>query len=354
MSLPVRPSPGAQLSSPKQNLSTRSKLPRERTTKSSSTKTPKKNQMSQSAESSSPLFTPPSSFLEQASKSSVAASTAQPEFESPAEPTHASSVETLQALAPDSVSTAAPKSNVDAKRGQNACNKRLRDDDSDSEDAFGTPPPKRPSKEATAAANGKRAIKKASPSQTPAPKKPMAKKTATKKAISAPPAPSSRPSRTRKAPERLEDVQEKAKLKSLPNKKGLSKVFDPVYVTTNSASRLVKADVYHMLLEGSAWTSLSAEQQSTLISMLPQDCANRALLVKIKAGETEGTRPAAFTLANNCFRTDVAKFREDLKNGHLAKTWQAAAEQAVIERAAGEYDAWKAEEAETWWGQKSQ
>ena len=109
-----------------------------------------------------------------------------------------------------------------------------------------------------------------------------------------------------------------------------------------------------MLLEGSAWTSLSAEQQKTLVSMLPQDAANQAVLAKIDAGETESTCPSAFTLANDCFRTDVAKFKDDLKNGHLAKTWQAAAEQAVIERAAGDYDEWKAQEAESWWGQKSQ
>lgn len=108
-----------------------------------------------------------------------------------------------------------------------------------------------------------------------------------------------------------------------------------------------------MLLEGPAWSSLSVEQQTTLISMLPQDPTNQANLEKIKAGDTEDTRPQAFTMSNNCFRTDVAKFKEDLKNGHLAKTWQAAAEQAVIERAAGDYDEWKAEEAERWWGQKS-
>jgi hypothetical protein len=107
-----------------------------------------------------------------------------------------------------------------------------------------------------------------------------------------------------------------------------------------------------MLLESPAWNSLTPSQQSTLISMLPESPDNVNLLAKISAGETADTRPAAFTLANNCFRTDVAKFQEDLKNGHLAKTWQAAAEQAVVERAAGEYDGWKAEEAEAWWGQK--
>jgi hypothetical protein len=99
--------------------------------------------------------------------------------------------------------------------------------------------------------------------------------------------------------------------------------------------------------------SLSTEQQMKLVSMLPQDAANAALPTKIERGDIEDTRPRAFTLSNDCFRTDVAKFKEDLKNGHLAKTWQTAARQAIIERAAGEYDAWKADEAELWWGQKS-
>ena len=108
-----------------------------------------------------------------------------------------------------------------------------------------------------------------------------------------------------------------------------------------------------MLLEPSAWTSLTTEQQISLISMLPQDTANSALLQRLQAGDTNDTRPPAFTLSNDCFRTDVAKFKEDLKNGHLAKTWQAAAQQAIIDRAAGEFDAWKADEAELWWGQKA-
>ena len=108
-----------------------------------------------------------------------------------------------------------------------------------------------------------------------------------------------------------------------------------------------------MLLEESAWTSLSAEQQKTLVSMLPQDPSNQAILKKIEAGDTKDTRPGAFTMSNDCFRTDVAKFKADLKNGHLAKTWQTAAEQAVVERAAGDFDEWKAQEAELWWGQKS-
>jgi hypothetical protein len=225
--------------------------------------------------------------------------------------------------------------------------KRSREDDQE----VGSPP----SKKATASSKPKA---KAKGKSRPAPKKvsaekPASKRPAVKKAAPPPPPPSNRPSRNRKAPERFEDLQEAKPIKSNPVRKGPSKVFDPVFITTNSTSRLGKADIYHMLLEPAAWTSLSVEQQTTLLSMLPHCAYNTALLDKIKAGPTEDTRPHAFTINNDCFRTDVAKFKEDLKNGHLAKTWQSAAEQAVIERAAGDYDAWKAEEAELWWGQKS-
>ncbi|KAF1943328.1 hypothetical protein EJ02DRAFT_453434 [Clathrospora elynae] len=270
-------------------------------------------------------------------------------------------VQPQQMPTPEPVSSAVPISNMGAKRAPKQSPKRTREesDNEDDDDAFGTPPPKRPTSRASTKSKPlrlsknaeKAAVKKTT--EKPTPKKPAPKKVAAKKATPAPTPPITRPSRSRKAPDRFEDLQEKPKPKALPVKKGASKVFDPLYVTTNSNSRLGKADVYHMLLEGPAWTSLSAEQQSTLVSMLPQDATNQALLEKINAGQTEGTRPSAFTLSNDCFRTDVAKFKDDLKNGHLAKTWQAAAEQAIIERVAGDYDQWKAEEAESWWGQKS-
>lgn len=222
------------------------------------------------------------------------------------------------------------------KRTQQLSKKRSREDDNEE----GSPPPKKVASPPKAQAKEK---KKA------ASKKPVATKAAR------PILPSTRPSRSRKAPERFEDLQETKPVRATVAKKtpAKSKVFDPVFITTNSTSRLGKADVYHMLLEPAAWTSLSPEQQITLLSMLPQDSATIALIEKVKRGETEGTRPHAFNISNDCFRTDVAKFKEDLKNGHLAKTWQSSAEQAIIERAAGDYDEWKAEESELWWGQKA-
>ncbi|KAF2031626.1 hypothetical protein EK21DRAFT_110753 [Setomelanomma holmii] len=293
--------------------------------------------MEQSAPDSSPLSSAPSTPQE----------TATPQISSP--PTQLSP-ETPTRTAPPPAETNPITTSTEgmveiinsSPTTSNMSRKRSREDDK--EDGYASPKK----------ANG-------SP-RTKAKAKPVSKKVATgksaanqapaKKAARPPPPPSNRPSRNRKAPERFEDIQEAQLVKATPVRKGPSKVFDPIFITTNSTSRLGKADVYHMLLEPAAWTSLSIEQQISLISMLPECASNTALLDKIKAGENENTRPPAFTINNDCFRTDVAKFKEDLKNGHLAKTWQSAAAQAVIERAAGEYDDWKVEEAELWWGQK--
>lgn len=83
---------------------------------------------------------------------------------------------------------------------------------------------------------------------------------------------------------------------------------------------------------------LSPEQKAELLALLPNP-----------ADAASDGRPNV--LGNDVFRTDVAKFQEDLSYGHLAKTWQDKASTAVVERIEGRYDAWKAAEAERWWGQ---
>ena len=58
---------------------------------------------------------------------------------------------------------------------------------------------------------------------------------------------SNRPKRSRVPPKQWwvnEDLENEPVRKETPAKKGPSKVFDPAFVTTNSTSRLAKADVY--------------------------------------------------------------------------------------------------------------
>lgn len=109
-----------------------------------------------------------------------------------------------------------------------------------------------------------------------------------------------------------------------------------------------------MLLDPLAWDSLTTPQRASLIAMLNPSSTSFRALQDLTAGKiTELKRPRELTVNFNIFRTDVAKFKEDLGNGYLGKTWQASAEEAVKDRAAGVFDDWKEEEAERWWGQKS-
>jgi hypothetical protein len=193
------------------------------------------------------------------------------------------------------------------------------------------------------------------------------KKTPTKRRASPPaaaPTPArGRSARARKPVARYVDEQAAAvtKPKPKPAARG-SRVFDPVYMTSDSRSRLVKTDIYHLLMEQSAWTSLSDEQQSRLVSLLPPTAANvaaQAALAGPGSGSGSGTgaaggvqRPKELSLGFEPFRSDVSAFKTDLGNGQYGKAWLAQAEQAVVDRAEGKFDAWKEEETEAWWGQK--
>jgi hypothetical protein len=203
-----------------------------------------------------------------------------------------------------------------------------------------------------------------SPEASPIPESPAvktpasSKKRTPKKATPAKKTPAQTPSRARssrakKPVTRYVDEQTAAvtKPKAAPRTTG-SKVFDPKYITTDSRSRLVKTDIYHLLMEESAWACLSGEQQTRLISMLPPTAANQALLASLSGDSAAVQRPKELSLGFEPFRSDVSAYKRDLANGQYGKAWLSQAEQAVKDRAAGKFDAWKAEETEEWWGQK--
>lgn len=108
-----------------------------------------------------------------------------------------------------------------------------------------------------------------------------------------------------------------------------------------------------MLLEDSAWTCLTPAEQKELIEMLPSTRVNCSLIAAHIADPTASLQRPKELSAGEIFRTDVAKFQTDLYNGHLAKGWQNTAQEAMIHRAEGKFDAWKEAETEAWWGQKS-
>jgi hypothetical protein len=52
------------------------------------------------------------------------------------------------------------------------------------------------------------------------------------------------------------------------------------------------------------------------------------------------------------WRSSLRQFQESLAAGKLAPRWQASAADAMESRASGDYDDWKAEQYEEFWGQK--
>jgi hypothetical protein len=69
--------------------------------------------------------------------------------------------------------------------------------------------------------------------------------------------------------------------------------------------------------------------------------------------DTDVPSLAKLLIGNSAFKSDVTRYQDDLLNGYFDPRWQEKARAAVQERARGDFDEWKEEETELWWGQKS-
>ncbi|KAF2118948.1 Asx homology domain-containing protein [Lophiotrema nucula] len=216
----------------------------------------------------------------------------------------------------------------------------------DSDPTEGSPAKKRSSSKPEPTSTSSSAKKRTPPKPRPSP---STKATGAEAKMPA----ATRPRRDRKVPQKYNPDDFKEPPKAARPTRLASKIYDPIYATTNSQSRLVKADIYHLLCTPSAWTTLSASQQDFLLSKCPSTTANAGLRAQVVDGKSCVARPKELSEGKEIFRTDVAKFKTDLAAGHLAKTWQAEARLAVQERAEGKYDAWKERESERWWGEKA-
>jgi len=175
-----------------------------------------------------------------------------------------------------------------------------------------------------------------------------------KKSDQPPPTGTRSSGRIRKAPARFGDSCEAPKKSVVPPPKRRSKIFEPSFLLTNSMSRLGKTDIFHMLVDPQkgAWICLTNDQKLKILALLPKSRANVQLAADLASGTAAiDDIPKELKINHTVFRADVAKFQEDLTSGCLTASWLAAAERAVIARAAGEYDEWKAQEIEDWWGQ---
>ena len=96
-----------------------------------------------------------------------------------------------------------------------------------------------------------------------------------------------------------------------------------------------------------AWGILDSEQQRNLLAMVPKPPRSPT-----EGIEQDSQSSRNIILSNSAFQSDVRMFQEDLADGRLQPAWLEKAHIAMERRARGDFDAWKEEETEKFWGQK--
>jgi hypothetical protein len=118
---------------------------------------------------------------------------------------------------------------------------------------------------------------------------------------------------------------------------------DPFWLTTNEKSPLANEDLYTELSDPKTYENFTKSDWDDLRECLPPDVPLSADGYSI---------PIDFFKYDPEFRRGIREFQEDLSTGRLDPAWQASAAEAMEERARGEFDAYKENQFEEFWGQK--
>ena len=118
---------------------------------------------------------------------------------------------------------------------------------------------------------------------------------------------------------------------------------DPFWLTTNAKSPLANEDLYAELSDPKTYEHLTKEDWEDLREELPPN---------VPLSSDGYSIPMHFFKYDADFRRGIREFQEDLSTGRLDPGWQGAAGEAMEERAQGDFDAYKENQFEEFWGQK--
>ncbi|KAK2773574.1 hypothetical protein FQN53_004112 [Emmonsiellopsis sp. PD_33] len=124
-------------------------------------------------------------------------------------------------------------------------------------------------------------------------------------------------------------------------------------LTTSSKSRIIDVDLVKLLANPNAWTCLDENEKKEIISLLPDDI--QRLVEPSEPSDPNAIIPPlpdSFVRYSNNWRDAVRQFQLDLQSGKYDPEWQRQAAEAMEERAQGEFDRFKEEQFEEFWGQK--
>lgn len=118
---------------------------------------------------------------------------------------------------------------------------------------------------------------------------------------------------------------------------------DPQWLVTNEKSPLAYEDLHAEFSDPKTYEKFTKSDWEDLRETLPPN---------VPIDDDGYSIPMTFFKYDPDFRRGIREFQEDLATGRLDPGWQADAAQAMEERAQGEFDAFKEDQFEAFWGQK--
>lgn len=106
-----------------------------------------------------------------------------------------------------------------------------------------------------------------------------------------------------------------------------------------------------VLAQPDSFSCLSDTEKELLVSLLPKDAEGRTLHMQ-NSGTPEGAVDARFLRSDVDFLNGVSRFQEDIREGRLDDEWLRQGVVAHEERKAGNFDDFKDNEYESFWGHK--
>ncbi|PGH09949.1 hypothetical protein AJ79_05565 [Helicocarpus griseus UAMH5409] len=126
-------------------------------------------------------------------------------------------------------------------------------------------------------------------------------------------------------------------------------------LTTSNKSHIIDVDLVKLLSNPKAWTCLDEDEKKEIIALLPDDIQRHADPPPTSADDPNYVippLPESFVRYSNNWRDAVRQFQLDLQTGRYDPEWQRQAAEAMEERADGQFDKFKEEQFEEFWGQK--
>ncbi|KAJ5109875.1 hypothetical protein N7532_002520 [Penicillium argentinense] len=121
---------------------------------------------------------------------------------------------------------------------------------------------------------------------------------------------------------------------------------------TDTKSELVDANLVSLFADSDAWNCLDESEKREILALLPDDVHPEAEIVQDDPDAKIPPPPQEFLRYSMNWRDGVRQFQDDLANGHFNPEWLRQAEEARKQRANGDFDTFKEQEFEEYWGQK--